>query len=106
MPRRDGTGPIGAGAGTGRGAGPCVGGGAGLGFGGGSGRGAGFGGGRRRLRIGPSFAPVVTGTGTRGTAPAVPEDAEALQTRIDALKAEIECLEQGIRAMGSAGKRS
>jgi len=55
--------------------------------------------------MGQAVAPAVGPGGTLGT-PSVPGDADALRTRIDALKAEIACLEQGIRAIEPGEKRS
>mgnify|MGYP001767506792 CR=1 FL=1 len=113
MPRKDGTGPTGAGPMTGRGAGPCGGGaaGGGLGRGFGRGRGGGFGrgfgtgpGGGARLRLrrglGASNAPVDVAPG------AAPTDEAALRERLEALKQEVSCLEQGIAALGREGTKS
>lgn len=113
MPRKDGTGPTGAGPMTGRGAGPCGGGaaGGGLGRGFGRGRGGGFGrgfgagpGGGARLRLrrglGASNAPG------DAVPSAAPTDEAALRERLEALRQEVSCLEQGIEAIGrEAAKR-
>lgn len=108
MPRRDGTGPTGRGPMTGRGAGPCAGAGtgAGRGFGRGPGRGfgpgAGFGGARRRLRAGLGAANPAPDTGVATDAG---REEEALRSRLDALKQELACVEDGIRALKDASKK-
>jgi predicted Fe-Mo cluster-binding NifX family protein len=106
MPRQDGTGPTGKGPGTGRGAGLCAGTGTGAGRGFGRGRGfglgAGLGGARRRLRAGLGAATPATDA---GNAADVAREEEALRTRLDALKQELACVEDGIRALGDAPKK-
>lgn len=106
MPRQDGTGPTGKGSMTGRGAGLCAGGGAGAGRGFGRGRGfglgAGFGGARRRLRAGLGAATPATDSGTATDAG---REEVALRTRLDALKQELACVEDGIRALNDASKK-
>jgi predicted Fe-Mo cluster-binding NifX family protein len=108
MPRQDGTGPMGKGPMTGRGAGLCTGAGtgAGRGFGRGLGRGpglgAGFGGARRRLRAGLGAASP---SADAGTATDAVREEEALRARLDALKQELACVEDGIRALADASKK-
>jgi predicted Fe-Mo cluster-binding NifX family protein len=108
MPRQDGTGPMGKGPGTGRGAGLCAGTGtgAGRGFGRGLGRGfglgAGFGGARRRLRAGLGAAAPAPDAGVAIDAS---REEDALRARLDALKQELSCLEDGIRALGDVSKK-
>lgn len=104
MPRQDGTGPTGKGPMTGRGAGLCTGAGtgAGRGRGRGFGPGAGIGGARRRLRAGLGAATLVTDA---GVATSAGREEEALRARLDALKQELACVEDGIRALGDATKK-
>ncbi len=104
MPRQDGTGPMGKGPMTGRSAGLCggAGAGAGRGRGRGFGLGAGIGGARRRLRAGlgaASPAPVTGGAIDAG------REEEALRARLDALKQELACVEDGIRSLKDASKK-
>lgn len=116
MPRRDGTGPTGEGPMTGRGAGPCGGGaaGGGLGRGFGRGRGGGFGRGfgagpgggarlRLRLRRGLGAADAPPDVAPAGTPPT---DEAALRERLEALRHEVSCLEQGIAALGREETKS
>jgi predicted Fe-Mo cluster-binding NifX family protein len=108
MPRQDGTGPTGKGSMTGRGAGLCTGAGtgAGRGFGRGLGRGpglgSGFGGARRRLRAGLGAA---TPAREAVTAIDASREEDALRARLEALKQELSCVEDGIRALGDASKK-